>query len=172
MTLTFFLCVTMYHAMQFNSTFLHKHANTHFVQCQRSYLDENTSTHSTTEVKHRRATIVLSWVTTWELFVALTDFFFPPPHFHKQLHHFISKYFSLLLLLTENYVSNNQANCQSSFTLFFFCNSSLQADKIAGHIDLGLLPCNELQLRQIETLQKRQLLQTNFHFYLKSIQKT
>ena len=40
--------------------------------CQRSYLDENTSTHLTIEVKHRRAGAVLGWVTAWELPVALT----------------------------------------------------------------------------------------------------
>ena len=48
--------------------------------CQRPYHVESTGSRPITEVKQRRARLVLGWVTAWESLVLLTKVFalFPP----------------------------------------------------------------------------------------------
>ena len=63
------------------------------VSRQRSYHGESTSSRPITEVKHRRAWLVLGWVTAWEHHVMLTfPYFFPFSIFIN----FISKYRSTI----------------------------------------------------------------------------
>ena len=57
------------------------------VSRQRSYHGESTSSRPITEVKHRRAWLVLGWVTAWEHHVLLTFYVFLP--FQKDLEWFI-----------------------------------------------------------------------------------
>ena len=97
--------VAQYSSVQLSNAILcrYKYALNKSVNCQRSYLDENTSTHSTTEVKHRWARIVLGWVTAWELLVALT-FYFLCEYLHSTLKYFnktyVCMYYSSLHYIT------------------------------------------------------------------------
>ena len=60
------------------------------LSCQRSYHVENTSSRPITEVKQRRAWLVLGWVTAWEHHVMLTFLLF----FHSFiLFHFLNHNF-------------------------------------------------------------------------------
>ena len=47
------------------------------ISCQRPYHVESTGSRPITEVKQRRAWLVLGWVTAWEHQVQLATFFFP-----------------------------------------------------------------------------------------------
>ena len=80
--------------------------------CQRPYHAEYTGSRPITEVKQRRARLVLGWVTAWEHRVLLALYFFPFLH-HKTIILFIFnshvqvsnfyKYFTCL-----NYLLNKQ----------------------------------------------------------------
>ena len=98
--------VAQYSSVQLSNAILcrYKYALNKSVNCQRSYLDENTSTHSTTEVKHRWARIVLGWVTAWELLVALT-FYFLCEYLHSTLKYFNKTYVCMYVCITAHYIT-------------------------------------------------------------------
>ena len=97
----------------------------HNLHCQRSYLDESTSTHSTTEVKHRRARIVLGWVTAWELFVALTFcLFIATSHITSCNKHSLKFYFNKLnLILCSSHLTHTLQSFLARNTTFFFLHT-------------------------------------------------